>query len=48
MEIVVTSAVGYQIRPEDKHGMRIVRVDENGIRHKYFSLEEMEAKKTEF
>jgi len=37
LEVVVTSAIGCQIGPDD-HGMRIVKVKENSIEHEYHPL----------
>lgn len=39
LEVIVTSAIGCQLG-EDKSGMRIVRVSENKIEHKYYGLQE--------
>ena len=39
LELVVTSAIGCQIG-NDPHGMRIVKVFEDHIEHKYHSLED--------
>ena len=39
LEMIVTSAIGCQLG-EDKSGMRIVRVSEHQVEHKYYSLEE--------
>lgn len=39
LEVVVTSAIGCQIGP-DQHGMRIVQVSENKIEHEYFALDD--------
>ncbi|XP_071040302.1 serine/threonine-protein phosphatase CPPED1-like isoform X3 [Parasteatoda tepidariorum] len=40
LEIVVTSAIGVQMR-KDKSGFRIVVVDEDSIKHKYYALDEV-------
>jgi len=37
LEVVVTSAIGCQIGP-DQHGMRIVNVKEDQIEHQYYPL----------
>ena len=37
LEVVVTSAIGCQIGP-DKHGMRVVKVDQEKVSHEYFPL----------
>lgn len=39
LEVVVTSAIGCQLG-NDPHGMRIVRVDEKSITHKYHGLDD--------
>lgn len=39
LELVVTSAIGCQIG-QDPHGMRIVKVYEDHIEHKYHSLDD--------
>ena len=39
MELVVTSAIGCQIG-NDPHGLRIVKILENGLSHAYHSLED--------
>ena len=39
LELVVTSAIGCQIG-SDPHGMRIVKVYENRVEHKYHSLDD--------
>lgn len=40
MELVVTSAIGAQLG-DDPHGMRIVKVFEDCIQHKYHGLDDM-------
>lgn len=45
LEIVVTSAIGCQIGP-DQHGMRIVQVTEKQINHQYHSIEAFPARVT--
>jgi 3',5'-cyclic AMP phosphodiesterase CpdA len=40
MELVVTSAVGAQLGT-DKSGLRVVRVYENSIQHKYYAIDEI-------
>jgi predicted MPP superfamily phosphohydrolase len=40
LELVVTSAIGCQLG-EDKSGLRVVKVYENSIQHKYYSIEEI-------
>lgn len=39
LEVVVTSAVGCQLGT-DKSGFRVVKVDENSIKHKYYAFED--------
>ena len=39
LEVIVTSAIGCQIG-QDPHGMRIVKVFEDHIEHKYHSLDD--------
>lgn len=45
LQVIVTSAIGGQIKqknaPESKSGMRIVKVNKNNIKHKYYSIEEL-------
>ena len=40
LEIVVTSAVGVPLGP-DPSGLRVVQVGDDGIRHKFFSLDDL-------
>ncbi|CAG2105594.1 unnamed protein product [Medioppia subpectinata] len=40
LELVVTSAIGAQLGT-DKSGLRVVKVYENSIKHKYYSVEEI-------
>lgn len=37
LEVVVTTAIGAQLG-DDKHGFRLVEVDENEIKHRYISV----------
>ncbi|KFM81498.1 Calcineurin-like phosphoesterase domain-containing protein 1, partial [Stegodyphus mimosarum] len=37
MEVVVTSAIGYQLG-SDESGLRIVKLGENSIDHKYYAF----------
>ena len=37
LEVVVTSAIGCQIGPDD-HGMRVVKVDQEKVSHHYHPL----------
>ena len=37
LEVVVTSAIGCQIGPDD-HGMRVVKVDQDKVSHHYQPL----------
>lgn len=41
LEVVSSSAVGVQLG-KDKPGLRLVRVSPQGIKHKYFTLDELE------
>ena len=45
LEVVVTSAIGCQIGP-DTHGMRVVRVNKDGITHHYHPLDNFPLKVT--
>ena len=38
MEVIVTSAIGCQIGPDD-HGMRVVKVRKDKLEHQYHPLE---------
>lgn len=38
MELVVTSAIGAQIG-SDPHGIRVVKVTEHAVTHKYYGLD---------
>ncbi len=40
IEIITTSAIGAQLG-NDKHGYRLVSVDENEVKHKYISVTDM-------
>ena len=40
MELVVTSAVGLQLG-SDPHGLRVVKVEEETISHKYYALDDI-------
>ncbi|GFT07137.1 hypothetical protein NPIL_178771 [Nephila pilipes] len=40
LEVVVTSAVGGQLRG-DKSGFRVVKLDDNSIKHNYYALEDV-------
>jgi len=42
LEQVVTSAIGAQLG-SDKHGVRIVKIKEKEISHKYFGIDELPA-----
>ena len=43
LELIVTSAVGAQLGT-DKSGLRVVHVDEDCIRHKYYAIEDIPEK----
>lgn len=41
IEQIVTSAIGLQLSPADRSGVRLVRVTENDIQHQYFAIEDI-------
>lgn len=47
VEVVTSNAVGMDLTGEDRHGMTLIEVAPSGYSHKYMTLEEFQAQRTE-